>query len=52
MRDKGFNAIFVAGTNGESYMLTKEERKRALEVWMSTEEAKSGDLRIIAHISC
>lgn len=34
MRDAGFNAIFVAGTNGESYSLTKEERMRCLESWM------------------
>lgn len=52
MRSKGFNAVFVAGTNGESYMLTKEERKRALEAWMQCEEVKSGELRVIAHISC
>jgi N-acetylneuraminate lyase len=50
--EEGFNTIFVTGTNGESYSLTKGERMKVLEAWMATKEVKDGKLRVIAHIGC
>jgi N-acetylneuraminate lyase len=50
--EEGFNTIFVTGTTGESYSLTKGERMKLLEAWMATKEVKDGNLRVIAHIGC
>ena len=49
---EGFNAVFVCGTNGESFSCSLAERKAMLEMWMSTEEVRAKKLRVLAHVSC
>ncbi|EOD11842.1 hypothetical protein EMIHUDRAFT_437491, partial [Emiliania huxleyi CCMP1516] len=49
---EGFNAVFVCGTNGESFSCSLAERKAMLEMWMSTEEVRAKKLRMLAHVSC
>jgi len=52
LHSQGFNALFICGTNGESYSCTLTERKLILEEWVRTSEVSSGDMRIITNISC
>lgn len=50
LKKNGLKGVFINGSSGEGYMLTKEERKRLAETWI---KEKSEDFRIIVHVgSC
>lgn len=49
---QNIRGIFVNGSAGESFSLTKNERMAILEKWMGTKEVKEGKLQVIAHVGC
>ena len=49
---EGFNAVFISGTNGESYSCSVQERKQLVESWMKVDEVANKSLRVMVHISC
>lgn len=47
LKKNGLKGVFINGSSGEGYMLTKEERKRLAETWI---KEKTEDFRIIVHV--
>ena len=48
LHDNGLKGVFINGSSGEGYMLTKEERIRLAEAWRSAIEWD--DFRLIVHV--
>ena len=50
LKKNGLKGVFINGSSGEGYMLTKDERKRLAEEWIKEKEE---DFKIIVHVgSC
>lgn len=50
LKKNGLKGVFINGSSGEGYMLTKEERKKLAETWI---KEKEDDFKIIIHVgSC
>lgn len=50
LKKNGMKGVFINGSSGEGYMLTKEERKKLAEKWI---KERTEDFKIIVHVgSC